>query len=131
VNVNFQDLWGFFAWVFAVCMMAGAVSVYQRYNKQRLSLLAIFGEIFVSGFVGVMTFLLCVAFGLITLPPADISRASMASFLCAIAAHSSTRMLALYDHAVARRLGNILGDAEKDGAMTPSEVPPKGDGNET
>ena len=127
--INFYDLWGFFAWVFSVCMVAGAVSVYQRYNKRRMSLLAIFGEIFVSGFVGVMTFLLCVAFGLITLPPADIARASMASFLCAIAAHSSTRMLALYDHAVARRFGNILGEVDKPGTDN-NEILAKGKEND-
>lgn len=111
MKLNLADVWGFFAWVFVVCTLAGAVSVYQRYGKKKLSIFEIFGELFVSGFVGLMTFLLTVAVGLITLPPADVARASMVSFVCGIAAHSSTRMLALYDRAVAKRFGNILGES--------------------
>ena len=110
MKLNLADVWGFFAWVFAVCTLAGAVSIYQRYSKEKPSIFEVCGELFVSGFVGLMTFLLCVSVGLITLPPPDVARASMVSFLCGIAAHSSTRMLALYDYAVTRRLGKILGE---------------------
>lgn len=113
MTLKLVEVWGFFAWVFAVCMLAGVVRVYRRFERERLSIFEILGELFISGFIGLMTFLLCVAVGVITLPPADVARASMVSFICGIAAHSSTRMLALYDHAVAKKLGNILGDGSE------------------
>ena len=109
MNVKLADVWGFFAWVFAVCTLAGAVNVYQRYGRTKLSIFEICGEMFISGFVGLMTFLLCLSIGIITLPPEDVARASMVSFLCGISAHSATRMLALYDYAVTRRISKILG----------------------
>jgi LydA holin phage, holin superfamily III len=122
MTLKLAEVWGFFAWVFAVCMLAGVVRVYRRFERERLSMFEIFGELFVSGFIGVMTFLLCVAFGVITLPPADVARASLVSFICGIAAHSSTRMLALYDHAVAKRVGNILGDGGDKKATNSTET---------
>ena len=122
MKIKFEDVWGFFVWVFLVCTLAGAVSVFQRFRKVKMSMLEIFGEIFVSGFVGLMTFLLCISIGIITLPPQDIARASMVSFLCGIAAHSATRMLALYDFAVNRRFSKILGVDEKPIQQTLDEV---------
>lgn len=122
MNIKLADVWGFFVWVFVVCTLAGAVSVYQRFGKIRMSIFEICGEMFISGFVGLMTFLLCVSVGIITLPPQDIARASMVSFLCGISAHSATRMLALYDFAVNRRFGKILGVDENQLEQQPTEV---------
>lgn len=69
MTLKLVEVWGFFAWVFAVCMLAGVVRVYRRFERERLSIFEILGELFISGFIGLMTFLLCVAVGVITLPP--------------------------------------------------------------
>jgi drug/metabolite transporter (DMT)-like permease len=119
------EIWGLFAWVFGVCMLAGAVSVYRRRKLERFSTFEVVGEICVSGFAGLMTFLGCIAVGVTQVPPQDLARACMVAFVCGIAAHASARILALYDKAVERRMSMVLGESAEGGATE------KGDSNGT
>jgi drug/metabolite transporter (DMT)-like permease len=120
---NLSETWPLFAWVLGVCMLAGATSVYRRHRNERFSTFEVFGEICVSGFAGLMTFMACLAFKLMTIPPDSLASASMVSFFSGIAAHSAARFLALYDRAVEKRAAKVLGIDD--------EATEKGDSNGT
>jgi drug/metabolite transporter (DMT)-like permease len=119
------EIWGLFAWVLGVCMFAGVISVYRRRKLERFSTFEIVGEICVSGFAGLMTFLACIGVGVTQVPPQDFARMALVAFLCGIAAHTSARILTIYDKAAEDRMRKLLGVEGESGATE------KGDGDGT
>lgn len=114
MNFKFWDVWWLFAWVFIISMFAGIVRILRGYKLQHLSGFEVVGELCVSGFLGMMTFLLCVATKFLTIPTSDYPSAAATAFLCGIMAHAGTRALALFERSVLRQVGKALGDNDID-----------------
>jgi hypothetical protein len=107
---RWSDVWGYLAWCFLLCMWAGAAGVVRRYKIGAVSFLELAGELFLSGFVGLLTFLACVASGLITFPTPDPTKVAIASMMIAVTAHMGVRAIAIFERAVSTGLRSILGD---------------------
>ncbi len=85
-------------WVIGLSLTGGAASFYQKIRKgavRPLNLIELVGEIFTSGFVGVVTFLLCEGAGFSPIQSAPI---------IAISGHMGSRAIFLMEHMFAQRL---------------------------
>lgn len=88
-----------YLWVFALSIWGGVVNNIRKLKNgtlKRFSLAELIGDIFISGFIGIMTFYLCEYAGFEQL---------LTAFLVGITSHMGTKGLTVLEDLAAKKLG--------------------------
>lgn len=92
-----------YLWVFGVAMMGGVANYIRKVKAgqaEKFSVMEVIGEIFTSGFSGLITFWFCEATGIDPL---------LTAVFVGIAGHMGSRAIALFEDVLKRRMG-VRGD---------------------
>ncbi len=85
-------------WMLAVAVSGGIVSFYQKVKAGKaraINIAELFGEMFLSGFVGIVTFWICRAYGV---------NEFLTAAGVAISGHMGARAIFLIEHAIETRM---------------------------
>lgn len=107
--------WATWAWVVVLSISGGAANFFRKLRLGQVrpfNFVEFCGEIFVAGFTGICTFLLCEAAHFDPL---------LSSALVAIAGHMGSRALFLFERIFAKRFGVDMNGTEPVGIGAPTE----------
>ena len=99
-----------YAWVIGLSIMGGMVSFYRKLQARRVrafNITEFIGEIFTSGFVGILTFYFC--------EHANFEPI-LTAFAVGVSGHMGSRLIfcveKIIEHAAEQKLGKYLGDGK-------------------
>jgi len=96
-----------YIWVIILSLWGGITNNIRKLRDgtlKRFSLSELIGDLFISAFIGVLTFYLC--------EWANLDKLLSAVFI-AITAHMGTKGIAIFESAVSKRVENIIGEKDE------------------